>query len=69
QDFLAQLGIMVGFYLIPSIFLVLGALLMFFYPLDGPEWLSKKNELINIHKEKEFEYVKYMEKKRSADKK
>ncbi|MFW9771734.1 MAG: MFS transporter [Candidatus Thorarchaeota archaeon] len=69
QDFLAQLGIMVGFYLIPSIFLVLGAVLMFLYPLDGPEWLSKKNDLIKIHKEKELEYVKYIENKRSADKK
>ncbi|MFX1234480.1 MAG: MFS transporter, partial [Promethearchaeota archaeon] len=69
QDFLAQLGIMVGFYLIPSIFLVLGAVLMFLYPLDGPEWLSKKNDLIKIHKEKELDYVKYIENKRSADKK
>ncbi|MFX1497097.1 MAG: MFS transporter [Promethearchaeota archaeon] len=63
QDFRAQLGIMAGFYLIPAIFLTLGALLMFFYSLDGPEWLSKKSEIIRIHQQKEIRYMKYLEEK------
>lgn len=66
QSFLAQLGIMIGFYLIPSIFLTLGALLMFFYPLDGPQWLAKKNEIIKIHQKKELEYIKYLEEKEKS---
>ena len=64
QEFPAQLGIMIGFALIPSIFLILGALVMFFYPLDGPHWLSQKAEIIKIHEKKELEYLKYLQSKR-----
>ena len=48
QSFSAQLGIMIGFALIPAIFLILGAIAMFFYPLDGPQWLAQKAELIQL---------------------
>jgi len=65
QEFPAQLGIMMGFALIPSIFLILGALVMFFYPLDGPHWLSQKAEIIKIHEKKELEYLKYLKSKRT----
>ncbi|MFW9937364.1 MAG: MFS transporter, partial [Candidatus Thorarchaeota archaeon] len=63
QDFPAQLGIMMGFALIPSIFLIFGGLVMFKYSLDGPQWLAQKEEIIKIHEEKERAYVDYLKKK------
>ena len=60
QDFSAQLGIMIGFALLPSIFLILGAIFMFFYSLDGPQWLAQKEEIIRIHEEKERAYLEYL---------
>ncbi|MFX1288444.1 MAG: MFS transporter, partial [Promethearchaeota archaeon] len=59
----AQLGIMVGFSLIPAIFLIFGAIVMLFYPLDGPQWLAQKAEIIKIHEKKELDYLKYIEEK------
>jgi len=64
QEFPAQLGIMMGFALIPSIFLILGALVMFYYSLDGPHWFAQKDEIIKIHEEKERAYLEYLEKKK-----
>ena len=66
QNYSAQFGIMMGFSLIPSIFLILGALVMFFYPLDGPQWLSQKAEIIEIHEKKELEYIKYLKTKKKS---
>ncbi len=63
QGFPAQLGIMMGFALIPSIFLVLGALVMFYYSLDGPHWLAQKDQIIKIHEEKEHAYLEYLKKR------
>jgi GPH family glycoside/pentoside/hexuronide:cation symporter len=60
QDFSAKLGIMIGFALLPSIFLILGAIVMFFYSLDGPQWLAQKEEIIRIHEEKESAYLEYL---------
>ncbi|MFX1281597.1 MAG: MFS transporter [Promethearchaeota archaeon] len=62
QDFPARLGIMLGFSLIPSIFMIIGALVMFRYRLDGPQWLAQKEEIIKIHKEKERVYLEYLRK-------
>ncbi|MFW9877218.1 MAG: MFS transporter, partial [Candidatus Thorarchaeota archaeon] len=64
QLFSAQLGIMAGFSLIPSIFLFLGVIIMFLYPLDGPKWLAQKEELVEIHKKKEIEYKEQLERKK-----
>jgi len=66
QTFSAQLGIMIGFAFIPSIFLLLGALVMFFYPLDGSQWLTQKAEMIKIHEKKELEYLKHLEEKKKV---
>ncbi|MHA2392090.1 MAG: hypothetical protein ACXAEX_08965, partial [Promethearchaeota archaeon] len=55
---------MLGFALIPSIFLIVGALTMFSYSLDGPDWLVQKEEIIKIHVKKEEEYIEYLEKRR-----
>jgi GPH family glycoside/pentoside/hexuronide:cation symporter len=61
QDFDAKLGIMIAFNLIPFLFLIIGAIVMFFYPLDGSHWLAQKEKLIKIHHLKEKEYIKYLE--------
>lgn len=67
QTFDAQLGIMIGFTLIPSCFLIFGAFVMFYYPLDGPKWLSQKEEIMQIHKEKEQQYINYIESKKRSN--
>ncbi len=67
QDFFAQLGIMMGFLYTPSIFLIIGALIMFSYPLDGPKWLKQKAEMIKNHEKKEREYLKYLEGKKKLN--
>ncbi|MBY9009007.1 MAG: hypothetical protein KGD74_03975, partial [Candidatus Lokiarchaeota archaeon] len=64
-----QMGIMIGFSLIPAIFLIFSGIVMLFYPLDGPEWLAQKAELIKIHEKKELDYLKYLEEKRKNNKK
>ena len=56
----AQFGIMLAITIIPAIFLIISALVMFFYPLDGPEWNSKKDELKKIHEEKEEAYLQHL---------
>jgi GPH family glycoside/pentoside/hexuronide:cation symporter len=58
-----ELGIMIGFSLIPAIFLIFGGLVMFKYPLDGPKWLEQKEEMIRIHAEKEKTYLEYLKNK------
>jgi GPH family glycoside/pentoside/hexuronide:cation symporter len=62
QEFPAQYGIMLGFAFIPAIFLILGALTMYSYTLDGPNWLVQKEEIIKIHAEKEEAYLRYIDK-------
>ena len=51
------LGITIAFCLVPCILTAICALALYFYPLDGSEWLKKKKELIEIHKRKEKEYL------------
>jgi GPH family glycoside/pentoside/hexuronide:cation symporter len=69
QEYLAQLGILIGFALLPAIFLIIGAITMFLYRLEGPEWLSKKEELIKIHEKKEIDYLNYLKEKEISDRK
>ena len=67
QSSSTQMGIMIGFSLIPAIFLIFSSIVMLFYPLDGSEWLAQKAELIKIHEKKEIDYLNYLEdKKRSV---
>ncbi|MFW9897638.1 MAG: MFS transporter [Candidatus Thorarchaeota archaeon] len=56
----AQLGIMIALALIPAIFVLFSALIMKYFPLDGPEWNKQKLELKKIHDEKEKKYIKYL---------
>ena len=64
QSFGAKTGIMIILTIIPAIFLALSALIMLFYPLDGPEWDKKKKELIKIHEEKEKIYIQRLKEQR-----
>jgi GPH family glycoside/pentoside/hexuronide:cation symporter len=63
QNYSAKLGILIGFALIPAIFLIMGGIVMFLYRLDGPEWLSQKQKLIKIHEKKEIDYLNYLKEK------
>ncbi len=58
----AQMGIMLGFTIIPAIFILFSALAMIFFPLDGPEWDKQKAELKKIHDKKEKTYLEYLRK-------
>ena len=60
----AQMGIMIGFTIIPAIFILISALAMKFFPLDGPDWNKQKAELKKIHEEKEKEYLEYLKKQK-----
>ena len=67
QSFTSQKGIMIAFSLIPYLFLIIGAIVMFLYSLDGSDWLTQKEKLIKIHQTKEEEYINYLKKNRSDD--
>jgi GPH family glycoside/pentoside/hexuronide:cation symporter len=58
----AIFGIMLGFTIIPAVFVLFGALVMKFYPLDGSKWEAQKLELKKIHEQKEKEYLEYLKK-------
>jgi len=64
QSFEVKLGIMIGLTIVPAIFLIISAIVMLFYPLDGPEWDKKKKEIIKIHEEKEKAYVQRLKEQR-----
>jgi glycoside/pentoside/hexuronide:cation symporter, GPH family len=53
----ALIGILVAFCIFPSIFLIISALILLKYPLDGNEWLQKKNFVMKLHEKKEKEYL------------
>ena len=63
QTFSAQWGIMIGFALMPAICTLIAAIVMRYYPLDGPEWNKQKKELEQIHERKEREYIEYIKSK------
>lgn len=52
-----KFGIMLGFTIIPAIFIFLSAFAMKYFQLDGPDWNKQKEELKRIHKEKEKAYL------------
>ncbi|MFX1354099.1 MAG: MFS transporter [Promethearchaeota archaeon] len=56
-SFNRPLGVMVAFTIVPAIFILLSALFIKFFPLSGPEWDKKKEELHKIHREKERSYL------------
>ena len=56
QTDMALIGLLVAFCIIPALLLVLTAIGLRWYPLDGPEWLEKKKHILELHEEKEKEY-------------
>lgn len=59
---LASYGIFTAFFLIPAIFTGISLLALYWYPLDGPEWLKKKKYIIELHEKKEQEYLQKLAK-------
>ncbi len=62
----ALFGIMIGFTIIPALFALFGALVMKFFPLDGPEWIEQKLKISRLHEQKEKEYLEYLKKTRQS---
>jgi GPH family glycoside/pentoside/hexuronide:cation symporter len=56
----AQLGIMIGFTILPALFILISAIAIKFFPLDGSEWKQQKIDLKKIHDEKERAYLSYL---------
>jgi GPH family glycoside/pentoside/hexuronide:cation symporter len=63
QDAIALTGILIAFCIVPAILLVLSALALRWYPLDGPEWLKKKKHVMELHEQKEKEYLRSLSEK------
>lgn len=57
QSDMALIGIMFAICIIPAIGLAISFIAMKWYPLDGPEWNEKKKYLMDLHAQKEREYV------------
>ncbi len=52
-----EFGILFAMCVIPAICLIASAIIMKWYPLDGPKWSEKKKYLIELHEKKESEYI------------
>ena len=63
QTDMALIGLLFAFCIIPALLLALTALGLRWYPLDGPEWLNKKRHIMELHEEKEQEYIQSLKKK------
>lgn len=57
QTELAITGILFALTIVPGAFLLLAALVLRWFPLDGPEWIEQKVALQREHARKEREYV------------
>jgi len=56
----AQNGILLAFCFIPAVTLLLAAIFIYFYPLDGKKWQKQKIELNLVHQQKEIAFLKKM---------
>ena len=63
QTDMALLGLLFAFCIIPALLLALTALGLKWYPLDGPVWINKKRHIMQLHEEKEQEYIQSLKKK------
>ncbi|MGV9173785.1 MAG: MFS transporter, partial [Promethearchaeia archaeon] len=59
----AQLGIMLGFTIIPAVFILFSAVAMKYFPLKGEKWQKEKEKLARIHREKERNYLRHLKEK------
>ena len=53
----ALIGIMFAICIIPAIGLIISTIAMHWYPLEGEEWIQKKNEIMELHEKKQQEYL------------
>ena len=58
QTEMALIGILFAFSLFPAILLIISAIVLYWFPLHGPEWLKKKKYIMELHEQKEKEYLK-----------
>jgi GPH family glycoside/pentoside/hexuronide:cation symporter len=63
QENTALIGIMIAFCIVPAILLFFTGFSLRWYPLDGPEWLKKKKYIMELHEEKEKEFLKSLSEK------
>lgn len=63
QTEMALIGLLFAFCIIPSILLILTALGLKWYPLDGPDWIEKKKHIMALHEKKEREYIQSLQSK------
>ena len=63
QNLTTIIGIMIAFCLVPAILLSLTAISLRWYPLDGPEWLKKKKQILQLHEEKEKQFLESLSKR------
>jgi len=68
QNDIGLIGILVAFCLFPSALLFISAFVLRWFPLDGPEWLKKKKYIMEIHEEKEKQYLESISKKLDSSK-
>ncbi len=66
QTDMALIGLLFAFCIIPALLLALTALGLKLYPLDGPEWLDKKRYIMELHEEKEKEYLQSLSEKKES---
>ncbi len=61
QPVSVSLGVFFAFTIVPICFLLVGIIAMMKFPLYGEEWIVQKRQLLEIHIQKEREYLKYLE--------
>ncbi len=66
QSSKALIGLLYAFCVIPALLLAFTALGLRLYPLDGPEWLGKKRYIMELHEEKEKEYLQSISLKKKS---
>ena len=57
QSASAEAGIVRAWFLVPAILLLACAVILQWYPLDGPDWEQIKTHLTIVHREKERKYL------------
>ncbi|MFX0009256.1 MAG: MFS transporter [Candidatus Hermodarchaeota archaeon] len=62
------LGILIAFCLLPAILLIGCAIALKWFPLDGPEWLKKKEYILQLHQKKEKEYLQSLSERKENEK-
>jgi GPH family glycoside/pentoside/hexuronide:cation symporter len=62
QPIEVAMGVLIAFCLVPMICLIIAAISMVYFPLDGPSWFEKKRGIQEVHKMKEEKYIEMLKK-------